>query len=475
MTASYWDKPDSTDDSPVVRHAPDDHNYHLPDGNVLSQAGGRIRRFATIPAARNDGRSKGFDANEPGLVHVDPDAPDGGVIFDPNTVSEAAMDRAVADSEYPHEVFYRLGTPAPALGFGRGGFAGGAQQDETPRVNPMRPKDYVVPKAAPDGAQYVNDSARPLVPREYQYHTYREDLAVKPVPPLSSLSPLPGLPNQQAVRPEVGQVAQPAYQPPPQPAYQPQPVYQPPQPAYPPAYQPAYAPPYQPPQPAYDPGALRQVLEGLSNISDRLSAVEHRHAPPPMPQGPPPSLATMPVAGGTLTTNREPADYGDLKPIRKRRNRPDAEDDGDAPAPRRGLVAADQESRQTLRQYKEADPDESTIITGFETLECPWLTGPLANKPKCKVVFEIPGGGQMLAHYHGVVEAENCVSLVYDTRYEEGQQYLPPILPEHTITLRVPHLKKSFRVRSMGIQYPVGVIDHVVLYKDVDVAEQDPE
>src|SRR5262249_29389321 len=111
--AEFWDNPEAKDDAPVTRHAPDDHNYHYPQSDQTGKMpGGRVRRWATIPAANNDGTSKGFDPTVAGPVHVDPDAPDGGVIFDPNVVRKQDINRAVAQSTYPHQAFYQLGTLA---------------------------------------------------------------------------------------------------------------------------------------------------------------------------------------------------------------------------------------------------------------------------------------------------------------------------------------------------------------------------
>jgi hypothetical protein len=107
--ADWWDNPESQDSSPVIRHAPDAHNYHYPDNDVLGRIpNGRVGRFALIPAANNDGTSKGFDPTTAGPMHVDPEAPDKGVIFDPRTVTGSDIDAAVAASKYPHQAFYRL-------------------------------------------------------------------------------------------------------------------------------------------------------------------------------------------------------------------------------------------------------------------------------------------------------------------------------------------------------------------------------
>src|SRR4051812_2972358 len=97
----------------VVRHAPDDDQYHVPDQDQLrGMRGSPVGRFAVIPAARRDGRSRGFDPNVPGVVHVDPGAPDGGVIFDPSTVNPHELSAVVDRCDYPHQAYYALGKSA---------------------------------------------------------------------------------------------------------------------------------------------------------------------------------------------------------------------------------------------------------------------------------------------------------------------------------------------------------------------------
>lgn len=486
--AAWWDNPDaSKNDTPVIRHAPDDNNYHLPDYDMLRKMrGSLVGRFAVIPAANRDGTSKGFDPNVAGPVHVDPDAPDGGVIFDPNAVDNRHINGALATSQYPHQVFYRLGTPAPLLGFGRGRFRDQSAQEE-PRINPVRPGDYVVPKAANDGRQmeipnFISNGMTPAAYNPAFYHA-QEEQRVNTVPPLASLPPL----SQPAPMPAPAPVAAPVhpsqYQNPGQMPYQ-QPT------------QPFYAPP-----PAVDPGLqnmLGQLMQGMVSMQQQVVALQQQRQPvypsvvppttgvsnQPMPQGPPPGLATLPVGGqaqGGRNQYNENYDDETARPInqRVRRNkqtqRVEQIEEEEQPArpvrraspPRNSLVEQDQVDRQqTVREFQQAAEDvQDGVITGFETLQLPWLTGPLANKAKRIVYLEIPGAGKHLGRFHDVIDSEACVVLVYDTRYEDGHQYLPPDTGEVKLKLSVPHLKKTFVVSSMGLHYACGAIDHIVLIK----------
>jgi len=514
--AAWWDAPNTGgDDTPVIRHAPEDGNYHLPDWDMVSKMrGSQVGKFAVVPRARRDGTSTGFDASVAGPVHVDPDAPDGGVIFDPTSVDRRTMNQAVATNYYPHQVFYKLGTPAPLLGYGRGRFYGHEQQFvEPPRVNPhLGDHAYIVPKAAGDGGQRLTEIptivGNGMAPAPYnpQFHA-QEEQRVNPAPPLSSLPPM-------VHQPVAGPAAQPAPMPA-QPQYAPAaPV--PPQPVHPGQYQHPGNPYQQPTQPYYPPppppadpalmGMMHQLLGGMTALQQRVVAVEQRAAAPPqqpgyppttgvsanpMPVGPPPGLATLPVgAGGRprggYNTQNENFDDETARPIRKQVIRDkrsqriieedqQEEDDGQQQQPQRpvrrarpnSLVEHDQaERQQTERQYERyQEPGDDRVITGFESLELPFVTGPLGNKAKRRVFLEIPGAGKHSGHFHDIIESEHCVALVYDTRYEDGTQYLPPDMGDTQLKLHVPDKKITYTVSSMGFHYSFGVFDQIVLVK----------
>jgi hypothetical protein len=100
----------------------------------------------------------------------------------------------------------------------------------------------------------------------------------------------------------------------------------------------------------------------------------------------------------------------------------------------------------------------------WASLKMPFLTGK-PQKAQRQVYFELPHFGKQLARYHEVIESEHCVVLVYDTRYEDGTEYLPPDWGEQAIVLHVPHLHRTFTVASMGLHYACGALDFVVLIK----------
>jgi hypothetical protein len=123
---------------------------------------------------------------------------------------------------------------------------------------------------------------------------------------------------------------------------------------------------------------------------------------------------------------------------------------------------------QTISQVKQEIIDEKIrdkVISGFETLEMEFINGPLPTKPKKEVYFEMPNMGTMAARYHDVQDGGTCLALIYDTRYEDGYQFMPPALGDTKITMTVPRENKTYSCSSVGIHFSVGVLDIVVLFK----------
>lgn len=493
--ADFWDNPDSADNTPVIRHAPDTHNYHLPDSDQLSHMrGSKVGRFATIPAANKDGTSKGFDPTVAGPVHVDPDAPDGGVIFDPSNVRKGDVNRAVNLAQYAHQAFYALGTPAPLMGVGRKKLAGYGQHqnngfDVDRGPNPHMPHTYVTPSAE-NGRQaeipsFVANGYGPGQASAPQYRA-QEEQALNPVPPLGQLPPLgpTQVPAPHMVPAPQPQYTTPAYLPPqqPQPHHYPPPQYpQPPQ---------SYTPP------PMDPN-LQAMMQGMVGLQQTVAALanqvnQQRQLPPTTGLSPTPlptarqqvSLSTQPVENrGGQKSRYDKDDEGfdnTARPIRKqvKRNKDTQEIEGeeetadDRSLVRRRAGVEDDGRRQTVREVEQSQQEPEGVIFGFESLELSFVDGPIARKAKRKVIFEIPGAGNHMAQFHDVIVSKECVVLVYDTRYEEGTQYIPPELGEMVITVRVLGKDKngkdakSYKVSSMGFSYSFGVFDHIVLVKN---------
>jgi hypothetical protein len=298
---------------------------------------------------------------------------------------------------------------------------------------------------------------------------YTEGKLVQPLPPM----PAGGLPNHTPPPPQLQQPQQQPQPPQPQQSYPPQQPYQP-QPNYgqpangaqppayaqqwaqpqPPTYQPAYQPAYQPP---VDPAVallanqVGQLTNLVSGLARQMQPVPPVAQPQQQPAGPQSRLRTMPEGGGELPP---------VPPI-AHNPRPIPQYDEEY-APRQTIK--DMEHREQSERVREG------VVTGFETLNMKFINGPLAQKPKQEVVFQIPGVGTTSCRFHAVVEGGGCVALIYDTRFEDGVQFLPPDMGEAQIRVSLPRHEKSWTCSSLGIQFSVGVLDIVVLVQQTDSA-----
>jgi hypothetical protein len=98
-----------------------------------------------------------------------------------------------------------------------------------------------------------------------------------------------------------------------------------------------------------------------------------------------------------------------------------------------------------------------------------FLEGDKPQKPQYETYFEMSKMGTMAARYHAVIAGQDCVALVYDTRFEDGFQYLPPNLGEERITVSVPKLNNAvYTCSSLGLHWTLGCMDVVILIKHAE-------
>jgi hypothetical protein len=127
-------------------------------------------------------------------------------------------------------------------------------------------------------------------------------------------------------------------------------------------------------------------------------------------------------------------------------------------------VEETQETREAEEQVVEATKAQSLQ----DILGMSFLGFPAPNKPMKEIYFEMPQAGTMGARYHEVIEDSNCITLVYDTRYEDGYQWIPPALGDAKIQLTLPQDNKTFSCSSLGINFHIGVLAVIVLFKHTD-------
>lgn len=131
---------------------------------------------------------------------------------------------------------------------------------------------------------------------------------------------------------------------------------------------------------------------------------------------------------------------------------------------------------EDYEQYEDATVEtsktaSSTTVTkaiaeAFEKLHIPFLTDDVPSKPGFTVYFEFHQFGTLSSKYHQVIDAPLCLVLVFDTRFEYGQQYLPPTLDvNQLITVGVHETNVKYQVASIGLSWTMGCLDFVLLIK----------
>jgi len=106
-----------------------------------------------------------------------------------------------------------------------------------------------------------------------------------------------------------------------------------------------------------------------------------------------------------------------------------------------------------------------SIQTAFSKLQIPFFSGVKPERPQYEVYFEMAKLGTISARYHAVVASDACVALIYDTRFEDGFQYLPPNLGEEQIMVSVPKTKETYACSSLGLHWSLGCLDVVILIR----------
>jgi hypothetical protein len=120
----------------------------------------------------------------------------------------------------------------------------------------------------------------------------------------------------------------------------------------------------------------------------------------------------------------------------------------------------------TVEKSNTAPDSLKAAFNALKSLKIPFLLSGVPEKPGFTVYFEFGQLGTMAARYHAVIEEKDCIVLVYDARFEYGQQYLPPALaPEQVLNLTVAESKQSFSVASVGLQWSLGCLDFIVLLR----------
>lgn len=123
------------------------------------------------------------------------------------------------------------------------------------------------------------------------------------------------------------------------------------------------------------------------------------------------------------------------------------------------LIASREEEKPEEKEEVSTVP-ETAVDTQIEFLTAK------PQRPQYETYFEMQKMGTMAARYHAVVPGQDCLALIYDTRFEDGFQYLPPNLGQEKITVSVPKLSGTpFSCSSLGLHWSIGCLDVIILIK----------
>lgn len=117
-----------------------------------------------------------------------------------------------------------------------------------------------------------------------------------------------------------------------------------------------------------------------------------------------------------------------------------------------------------------ASQSSTSVESGWESLRLPFLK-PHPEKPRQRVIFRREGMGVLTSRYHGVFFRGMMISLVFDTRYEDAEPFIPDATKEgELLEVTVPgetddgsSASRSFRVRVYDLHQSIGCLDIVNL------------
>lgn len=397
----------------IIAHTPDPTKYHR-----------SIQGRTILPRSKaNQYGSRGFDAQRPGIVNIDPNMDgSGGFSVDIEKVTKAGMDAAVNQAG---------GNPLAAWAI-----AGQQQVTESqiqipepaPRLVPEGQTGYLVPQATVGGAQLKTAVAPNLAGiASPQALGVVQNPHVKPAKGQEMMPQT--IPTQQEIAATQVPVAVAAH---------PQSVQLPPQVVQVSPNQLNAAPPQGATAIVPDP-VQAAMLTALSTISTQLQNLQ----PVPSTQlqdlqpAPAPEEARMIDAIGAIKLDWEEERRlikEEVQKLRIARN-------GSAELPE--------------------DPEEAQQDGALPNdCELPFLTNP-PSKPRIQVVFDLNAGGQHSVWYHSVAVSGLYLSLLYDGRYE-GNQFIPPATREEDPPIKITFPADNKQVQARvpeGCNQRIGCMD----------------
>jgi len=432
-----------------VAHTPDPTRYHDPDSAQDGRIPGSMVGAVMIPRARPNGTSRGFDHNKPGVVQVDPAYPDSFI-----------LDTAKLRSETLETVTQQFT-----------GQLGGGREDEASQASMHDAfKALAVAVATDPSATAADTPAEPSPPS-----------VVRPLRSVIRANPPAVAPTTQEVTTET---------------------------EAPPAGQPVADDPYAtPPEEQPELTEEQQALAELRDIDANAAGprLDDSGEDSILPASPKPKArsvvrAKVPTSAADLpdqprqdkAVTSGPRQVSVIKTPAKKRQSKAVTAAGTEKEVNMGQSQLTEETAKALlaalKNGQVADTAKSVVkqperslpptppaqmaqqpqapqgaVLGLSAID----TGP--SKPRCQVIFDYgKHAGTLSTRYHAVSEGNGCLVLIYDTRYEEGDQYIPPDRGDEMITVHVVQpgkekARKTYRVASVGLQFNIGCLDAIIL------------
>ena len=206
--------------------------------------------------------------------------------------------------------------------------------------------------------------------------------------------------------------------------------------------------------------AEARALAGQSNFDSKMAAAEAAKVAPAAPTyydgGHYPAPPTVPIAPRDTSPNDSYLLQQLMAGMAQQRETIN------------GLIALQTEKAAVVEDVVDEEPALEKAVE-YAVPGIPFLEGAKPQRPNYEIYFEMPKMGTMAARYHAVVEGNDCLALIYDTRFEDGFQYLPPSLGEEQISVSVPKLSKTpYTCSSLGLHWTLGCMDVVILIKHSD-------
>lgn len=167
----------------------------------------------------------------------------------------------------------------------------------------------------------------------------------------------------------------------------------------------------------------------------------------------PPAPVPMPIAGTVTTTVPQPA----IAPAAVGAVNL-------TPEQLSQLVHALNNQRGPIYVPQPPPPPPPAPSIDLADLAIPFLSPSGPQKPEVLVLAQMGKMGQLQVRYHMVVSNRDFIVLVYDMRWEAGQQWQPPVMLDEPLIITLINERQRYSVDSLGVSFNLGCFACTVLF-----------